>query len=61
MKFDKHIQKKYRKSVEDAFDAILEHGNDLQKEIATDILKVKNACPRKAGERGEGFGCHRPY
>ena len=39
MKFDKGIVKKYRKSVEDAFDTILEKGNDLQKEIATHILK----------------------
>ena len=41
MKFDKGIAKKYRKSVEDAFDTILDKGNDLQKEIATHILKSK--------------------
>lgn len=41
MKFDKRIAKKYRKSVEDAFDTILDKGNDLQKEIATNILKSK--------------------
>ncbi|MGB7208865.1 MAG: hypothetical protein WBD27_09425 [Pyrinomonadaceae bacterium] len=39
MKFDKGIAKKYRKSVEDAFDTILDKGNNLQKEIATHILK----------------------
>jgi hypothetical protein len=38
MKFDSGIENKYRKSVEDAFDAILEHGNDLHREIATLIL-----------------------
>ena len=41
MKFDKDIAKKYRKSVEDAFDTILDKGNDLQKEIATHIVKSK--------------------
>lgn len=39
MRFDRGIDKKYRRSVEDAFDAILEHGNDLHREIATQILK----------------------
>ena len=39
MKFDRGIDKKYRKSVEDAFDAILEHGNDLHRMIAKHILK----------------------
>ena len=39
MKFDKGIDKKYRKSVEDAFDAILEHGNDMHRMIAKNILK----------------------
>ncbi|HLA95487.1 MAG TPA: hypothetical protein VK612_07185 [Pyrinomonadaceae bacterium] len=39
MKFDKGIEKKYRKSVEDAFDTILEKGNTLQKKIAGEILK----------------------
>lgn len=41
MKFDKGIAKKYCKSVEDAFDTILDKGNDLQKEIATQIVKSK--------------------
>ncbi len=39
MKFDKGIAKKYRKSVEDAFETILDQGNDLQRQIATHILK----------------------
>lgn len=39
MKFDKGIAKKYRKSIEDAFETILDRGNDLQREIATHILK----------------------
>ena len=39
MKFDKGIAKKYRKSVEDAFDTIVEKGNDLQREIATHIVE----------------------
>lgn len=41
MKFDKGIAKKYRKSVEDAFDTILAHGTDLQKHIANHIVKSK--------------------
>jgi hypothetical protein len=41
MKFEKSIAKKYRKSVEGAFDAILAHGTDLQKEIAEEILASK--------------------
>ena len=41
MKFDKGIPKKYRKSVEDAFETILDKGNDLQRQIATQILKSK--------------------
>lgn len=41
MKFDKNVAKKYRKSVEDAFDTILEHGTDLQKHIANHIVKSK--------------------
>ncbi len=41
MKFDTGIAKKYRKSVEDAFDTIVEKGNDLQREIATHILRSK--------------------
>ena len=39
MKFDKGIAGNYRKSVEDAFAAILAHGTDLQKEIAKHILE----------------------
>ena len=39
MKFDKGIAKKYRKSVEDAFDTILDKGNEMQRGIATHILK----------------------
>ncbi|HQU92910.1 MAG TPA: hypothetical protein PLK77_11465 [Pyrinomonadaceae bacterium] len=39
MNFDRGIDKKYRKSVEDAFDAILEHGNDMHRMIANHILK----------------------
>jgi hypothetical protein len=38
MKFDEGINEKYRQSVEDAFDAIIEHGNDLHKHIAKHIL-----------------------
>ncbi len=41
MKFDKRIAKKYHKSVEDAFDTILNKGNVLQRVIATHILKSK--------------------
>lgn len=41
MKFDKGIEKKYRNSVEDAFETIVEKGNDLQREIAVQILKSK--------------------
>jgi hypothetical protein len=39
MKFDKGIAKKYRKSVEDAFATIVNKGNDLQKDIAKQILE----------------------
>ncbi len=39
MKFDKGIDKKYRRSVEDAFDAIVEHGNEMHRMIAKHILK----------------------
>ncbi len=39
MKFDTGIDKKYRKSVEDAFGAIMEHGNDMHRTIANHILK----------------------
>ena len=38
MRFDHGIGKKYRESVKAAFAAILEHGTDLQKEIAELIL-----------------------
>jgi hypothetical protein len=38
MKFDRGIAKKYRQSVEDAFDVIVSKGNDLQKDIASHIL-----------------------
>ncbi len=41
MKFDKGINKKYRRSVEDAYDTILEKGNDLHRAIAKHILKSK--------------------
>lgn len=41
MKFDRGIAKKYRKSVEAAFDTILEHGTDLQRHIANHIVKSK--------------------
>jgi hypothetical protein len=39
MRFDHGINKRYRKSVEDAFEAILEHGNDMHRMIANHILK----------------------
>ena len=39
MKFDYGIETKYRKSVEDAFDAILAQGNELHREIANLILE----------------------
>jgi hypothetical protein len=39
MKFDKGIAPKYRKSVEDAFDAILAYGTELQKEIAEHLVE----------------------
>lgn len=39
MRFDEGIERRYRKSVEDAFDAILDKGNDLHKEIANLILE----------------------
>ena len=39
MKFDHGIEMKHRRSVEDAFDAILAQGNDLQREIITLILE----------------------
>lgn len=39
MKFDSGIATKYRKSVEEAFDAITEHGNNMHRMIANHILK----------------------
>src|SRR5438128_8130773 len=39
MKFDKGIAKKYRESVEDAFQTILDKGNDLHREVMNDILE----------------------
>ena len=39
MRFDQGIDTKYRRSVEEAFDAIMEHGNDLHRHIAKHILK----------------------
>lgn len=41
MRLDHGIAKKYRESVKAAFDAILEHGTDLQKDIAELILDSK--------------------
>src|SRR6187549_3312548 len=38
MKFDKGIAKKYLKSIEDAFDVMVEKGNDSHREIAMLIL-----------------------
>lgn len=39
MKFDKGIKKKYRESVEDAIETILEKGNDLHREIIGAIVE----------------------
>ena len=39
MKFDKGIEKKYRQSVEHAFDVIVTKGNPLQQDIAGHILE----------------------
>ncbi len=41
MKFDRGIAKKYRKSVEDAFDTILEKGTDEHREILNEIIASK--------------------
>ncbi len=41
MKFDKGIARKYRKSIEAAFDAMLEQGNESHREIAEMILDSK--------------------
>ncbi len=39
MKFDKGIDKKYRKSVEDAIAAIIANGNDFHKHMMNEILE----------------------
>ena len=39
MRFAKEIDKRYRKSVEDAFDAILENGNDFHRHMTKQILR----------------------
>lgn len=39
MRFERGINSKYLRSVEDAFDAILDQGNDLQREIMNLILE----------------------
>ena len=41
MKFDKGIEKKYRRSIEQAFEAMLETGNDSHRSIAQMILDSK--------------------
>src|SRR5688572_31777046 len=41
MKFAKGIPKKYRRSVEDAFDIILEHGNENHRRVAHEIFESK--------------------
>jgi hypothetical protein len=41
MKFEKGIRRKYRKSIEDAFDAMLDKGNESHREVATLILDSK--------------------
>ena len=41
MKFDRGIAKKYRKSVEDAFEAIMAAGNDEHKRYTGAILDSK--------------------
>src|SRR5689334_16437489 len=41
MKFDNGISKKYRKSIEDAFAAIIEQGNDDHRLVTNLILKSK--------------------
>jgi hypothetical protein len=41
MKFEKGIAKKYRQSIEDAFDVILDKGNDSHREIAKLIIDSK--------------------
>ena len=41
MKFDKSIAKKYRQSIEDAFEVMVEKGNDSHREIAMLMLDSK--------------------
>ena len=41
MKFEEGIDKKYRRSIEDAFETILENGNDGHREVAGLILDSK--------------------
>src|SRR5688572_18313802 len=41
MRFDTGIEKKYRKSIEDAFDVMLEKGNDSHREVAELIVASK--------------------
>lgn len=41
MKFDSRIEKKYRKSIEDAFAVISEHGTEFQKYLSNEIRKSK--------------------
>lgn len=41
MKFESGIAKKYRKSIEDAFETILDKGNESHREIAEHILESK--------------------
>jgi hypothetical protein len=41
MKFDRDIANKYRQSIEQAFDSMLEHGNDSHREVAELILDSK--------------------
>lgn len=39
MRLDQRIDKRYRKSIEDAFDTILEKGNDFHRHMAKQILR----------------------
>ena len=39
MKFDKGIDERYRKSVDDAFDTILDKGNEFHRHMVTQILR----------------------
>jgi hypothetical protein len=41
MKFDSGIERKYRKSVEDAFATIIEKGNDFHRHMMNEILESK--------------------